>query len=374
MDCLVFRSCLVTALCGVLRSIIPAQYIIQIKTTRIHTPSSPTPSFHLCLMAVCTTSAEPRLIHNDMPGFFGRKQDEEDAPEEAPDQSAQQEPSAQEEPAQLAEGDPDKKVGIRAVLVLVWIMRIVAVLSTVCVLVMYVFLSYEKCKSSSVLLAKVLSVLSTAFYIALCVCIVLTEIELKLFLYEFSFMYTWPGRGLCQLFVAVDFMNSKEQVKMVAFKLDSDLQDTIAEIVGTALITTGAAYLLMGVLCMRGLADTTDAKRVKRKNFETRLHSRQKNAPASEKPDNDAPNTADTDNVPDAAGAAAAAGVVAAVPEAISEITGDDLGCTADYEALNDGDAGTETAPEPTSKKKFGFFSRGAKRDGERAGTENAAE
>eukprot|EP00754_Rhynchopus_humris_P035362 Rhum_TRINITY_DN16889_c0_g1::Rhum_TRINITY_DN16889_c0_g1_i1::g.164710::m.164710 len=314
-----------------------------------------------------------------MPGFFGRKRDEEDAPEEAPDQPAQPEASAQEEPAQVAEGDPDKKVGIRAVLVLVWIMRIVAVLSTVCVLVMYAFLSYEKCKSSSVLLAKVLSVLSTAFYVALCVCIVLTEIELKLFLYEFSFMYTWPGRGLCQLFVAVDFMNSKEQVKMVAFKLDSDLQDTIAEIAGTALITTGAAYLLMGVLCMRGLADTTDAKRVERKNFEAMLHSRKKKVPASEQPGTAAADAADTDSVTEAAGAGAAAGVAAgvaaAVPEAISEITGDDLGCTADYEALNDGDAGTEAAPEPTARKKrFGFFSRGAKKDGENADTENAAE
>eukprot|EP01064_Diplonema_japonicum_P007089 TRINITY_DN14814_c0_g1_i1.p1 TRINITY_DN14814_c0_g1~~TRINITY_DN14814_c0_g1_i1.p1 ORF type:complete len:276 (+),score=66.12 TRINITY_DN14814_c0_g1_i1:111-938(+) len=168
----------------------------------------------------------------------------------------------------------DARVGIRVVKYVVYLMRLAAIATSVLVIACYFFLIKQTVQGDGVILAKIMNVLSDTFYVGFCVGVLLTELELSFFLFEFSFMYTWPGRGVAQIFIAVDFLNSKENIK--AQGLDSDTQNLITEIAGYALLVVGVLYVLMGVLCIRRLTDTSEKQRAQRKEFETRLHSHKK--------------------------------------------------------------------------------------------------
>eukprot|EP01059_Diplonema_ambulator_P027726 TRINITY_DN4629_c0_g1_i2.p1 TRINITY_DN4629_c0_g1~~TRINITY_DN4629_c0_g1_i2.p1 ORF type:complete len:231 (+),score=59.72 TRINITY_DN4629_c0_g1_i2:50-694(+) len=172
------------------------------------------------------------------------------------------------------EGGGEKKVGVRGVKLLVYVMKLAAVVTSVLVVACYLFLIKQTVMGDSVILAKVMNVLSQVFYVLFCIGVLLTEMNMEFFLFEFSFMYTWPGRGIVQIFIAVDFLDSKEQINTQ--QLSSSTQDLITEICGYALLTVGFMYLLMGVLCVRRLTDSTEDQRQRRLEFEKRLHSHQK--------------------------------------------------------------------------------------------------
>ena len=180
--------------------------------------------------------------------------------------------SAPAEPAsgRAAEGSNDP-VGSKWVRYLILVMKLAAILCSACAALLYGWLIYEGAQTDKVILAKVLATLSSFFYIVFCLFIVAAELEVERFLMHFGFMHAWPGRGLVQLFVAVDFLNAKEETQLHSINLSEDLQstvNTITEVIGFTFVAIAVLYILMGVTCLRPLADRTEKSRLKRKEFE----------------------------------------------------------------------------------------------------------
>ncbi|KAJ9461781.1 hypothetical protein DIPPA_08601 [Diplonema papillatum] len=266
-------------------------------------------------------------------------------------------------------GDGDQKVGFRPVRLFMWLVRLVAIIAGIAVAFGYGWLIYETVIGDAVVLAKAMEALSDLCYILFTVATILTELNIEYFLHEFSFLYTWPGRGILQIFIAVDFLNSKQQIK--AQGLDSDLQDLITESVGDALLASGGLYLLMGIGCMRGLTDTSAEQRKKRKEFEKELHSRSRKKKAkqsSESPEDADPEApmrepatpsaakhldtlSDTDAVPPHSSKSPAPATSSSKPSAPPAPEDSDY----PYKALED-DADSVAAASPKTKKKGRFF------------------
>eukprot|EP01062_Namystynia_karyoxenos_P019384 TRINITY_DN17297_c0_g1_i1.p1 TRINITY_DN17297_c0_g1~~TRINITY_DN17297_c0_g1_i1.p1 ORF type:complete len:278 (+),score=116.22 TRINITY_DN17297_c0_g1_i1:92-835(+) len=132
-------------------------------------------------------------------------------------------------------------------------------------------------------LGKAMSAISDVSFIALSVTIILTEVQVsEAFLAEFRFIYAWAGRGLMQVFIGIAWLTEKEQIRSNMLeasaerKLTStqDLLDVIAEGVGYGMVGVGLLYFLMGVTCMRKLADGSEEATERRKELEERLLQR----------------------------------------------------------------------------------------------------
>eukprot|EP01063_Lacrimia_lanifica_P006914 TRINITY_DN14381_c0_g1_i1.p1 TRINITY_DN14381_c0_g1~~TRINITY_DN14381_c0_g1_i1.p1 ORF type:complete len:278 (+),score=119.17 TRINITY_DN14381_c0_g1_i1:150-983(+) len=170
----------------------------------------------------------------------------------------------------------DGKVGSRVVRVLVLIMKVLICVAAVACAGFYGYSIYLQAIGEAVILAKSMAILSNFLHCMLCVFIILAEMGWERFLFEFGFMYTWPGRGMMQLFVAVDFVAQKHemQVSHMNEHVDAELQALIVDVLGYVLLVVGALYVVMGVANLRGLNDSTEDGRAKRKEYEKRLHKR----------------------------------------------------------------------------------------------------